>query len=333
MEAIIEKGQMGTLNIVPDVDNIIRHYSYYQDDQGYRIPSLAYQMGKHFNWNLHVAPSILINWPGKGPLAHQHISFSDFYLDIQKKVRERPKDEFKNKIILIGATAPSLFDNKTTPVAKIHPGVDILATSIDNLKNTRFLEDLPAWFRFGLAVLFLISAAWIQRRGFQTEYNKRFLWAGQVLLIILSWISLQWVFGSPKFYDLSAPFAFGALFLTLMGLRNKFVQDALEYRGLFRKTWVLFPSQATIRILSANEWEIKSWLKQYAPSALLYSLQRYPMLPGTMDLTLSNQWILITPGQPQDYHLPFKQLSEQVCLNTQDQQVLQNSLLSCLMKN
>jgi hypothetical protein len=252
-------------------------------------------MGKQFGWNTDIPSKTLINWPSQEPLAHQHISFSDFYLDLQKRNPSRPKDEFKNKIVIIGATAPSLFDNKTTPIATIHPGVDILATTIDNIKNQSVLLDVPPWLRWGLAVLFLVAAAWIQRRGFQSEYNKRFLWAGQVLLMVISWVSLQWAIGSPRFYDLSAPFAFGVLFLTLMGLKNKLVQDAWEYRGLFKSAWKEMPNEITLLWINADESSLKAWFLKHDTSTLIYSLQRYPMLPGMMDIALEKQWLVMLP--------------------------------------
>ena len=337
MDAIIAKGQIGTLNVVPDKDNIIRQYQYYRDDQGYRIPSVAYQMGKHFGWNTDIPSDVLINWVGKASAAHQHVSFSDFYLDLQKQHRTRASDEFKNKIVLIGATAPSLFDNKTTPVAKIHPGVDILATTIDNLKNGKAFGDLPEGLKFGLALFFLIFAAWTQRRGFQAEYNKRFLWAGQFLLLLLSWMSLQWALGSPRFFDLSAPFALGTLFLTLMGLRNKLVQDALEYRGLFKKLWLSVAPEKHLILLVIEETQLKQWIRLYARHSLVYSLQKYPLLPGVMDTAFANHWLLLIDTQVSTDHINqlthsthAKILSQNMCCNVHDIKELQTSIHRCL---
>lgn len=336
MDAIIAKGQIGTLNVVPDKDNIIRQYQYYRDEQGYRIPSLAYQMGKKFGWDLDIPNDVLINWTGKTSMTHQHVSFSDFYLDLQKQNKKRAPDEFKNKIVLIGATAPSLFDNKTTPIAKIHPGVDILATTIDNLKNNQAFGDLPQWLKFGLALFFLSFAAWTQRRGFQAEYNKRFLWAGQFLLLLLSWMSLQWALGSPRFFDLSAPFALGTLFLTLMGLRNKLVQDALEYRGLFKKLWLSVAPKRHLLILQIDESLLKQWIAQYARDTLAYSLQKYPLLPGVMDNAFANHWLLLIdinlPAEVIDQLIqtPNAQLFAKIlCDNIHDTSQLQSNIHQC----
>jgi adenylate cyclase len=44
-------------------------------------------------------------------------------------------DEFKGKIVLIGATASGLFDVKESPLSSQYPGVEVHATAIDNFLN------------------------------------------------------------------------------------------------------------------------------------------------------------------------------------------------------
>ena len=55
---------------------------------------------------------------------------------------------FKDKIVVIGANVPAgtgLNDNKNSPIAINHPGVDIQATAIDNILNNDFLKIIPQW--------------------------------------------------------------------------------------------------------------------------------------------------------------------------------------------
>lgn len=62
---------------------------------------------------------------------------------------------FKDKIVLIGANVPAgtgLNDNKNTPIAVNHPGVDIQATAIDNIINHDFLKIAPDWLNIIITI-------------------------------------------------------------------------------------------------------------------------------------------------------------------------------------
>ncbi|MDD3593818.1 MAG: adenylate/guanylate cyclase domain-containing protein [Candidatus Gastranaerophilales bacterium] len=48
--------------------------------------------------------------------------------------------EFKDKIVVIGATSPFLHDIKNTPISQNFPGVDIQATAVDNMFNQNFIN-------------------------------------------------------------------------------------------------------------------------------------------------------------------------------------------------
>jgi adenylate cyclase len=51
---------------------------------------------------------------------------------------------FKDKIVLMGATMAGAYDQKSSPVSKIYPGVEVQATAIDNLLNGQFVEPVDA---------------------------------------------------------------------------------------------------------------------------------------------------------------------------------------------
>jgi hypothetical protein len=82
---------------------------------------------------------VLLNWRGP-PFSYRTVSFADVFNDMLSRDRKRPPDEFTGKIVLVGSTAPSLFDTKPTPMASLHPGVEILATAIDNLMHDDYLR-------------------------------------------------------------------------------------------------------------------------------------------------------------------------------------------------
>lgn len=88
------------------------------------------------------------------PSGFSHIKYSA--IDIMEsyealKQGETPKInpiEFKDKVVLIGGNvsgAAGLNDNKNTPIAVLHPGVDIQATAVDNIMHNDFLKRIPNW--------------------------------------------------------------------------------------------------------------------------------------------------------------------------------------------
>jgi hypothetical protein len=154
---------------------------------------------------------ILLNWRGR-PLSYQRVSFHEVYLDLLKSKKTRPADEFAGKIVIIGSTAPSLFDLKTTPVAKAHPGVEILATAIDNLKNGDYLTELPSWIYIlvTLVSLVLLTVAFVYNID-QRVVNLTFT-VLQSCFLAVSYLALNF---STIFVDLTAPFTFSLVYFTV----------------------------------------------------------------------------------------------------------------------
>ena len=73
-----------------------------------------------------------------------------------------------------GATAPSLHDIHPTPLSPLAPGVDSLATVIDNALNDRQLMELPRAFQAGVAfVLCLALAGLAQRKSLDNRVDGR----------------------------------------------------------------------------------------------------------------------------------------------------------------
>ena len=57
--------------------------------------------------------------------------------------------DLAGKWVLVGFTAPGLFDLKPTPLAPIYPGVELHATLLDNLLTGDFLKAAPpGWCGF-----------------------------------------------------------------------------------------------------------------------------------------------------------------------------------------
>jgi adenylate cyclase len=189
--AALKGGRLGLHNIYPDADGIVRQYIVYRDDYGWKLPSLPARVARDFDWPELAAQSVLLNWRGP-PFSYQYVSFNDVFTDVGSKEKKRPQDEFKNKIVIIGSTAPSLFDIKPTPMSKMHPGVEILATAIDNFKHNDYLRFPEARVVYLLLTLCII---WATAWGFYNNVGRSkidiLFGASQFILIGISYASIN----------------------------------------------------------------------------------------------------------------------------------------------
>jgi len=91
---------------------------------------------------------VLINYLGPAK-TFSHYSISDI---LHGKL---PKGTFKNKIVLVGATAIGIYDMRNTPFDSVFPGLEIHATVMDNVLKNNFIHR-PKWTKLIDAVIILI---------------------------------------------------------------------------------------------------------------------------------------------------------------------------------
>jgi adenylate cyclase len=211
-EAMLKPGRIGTHNIYPDRDGIVREYRLYRDDYGWRIPSLPLVVGQAVGGKVPDQESMLLNWRG-GPFTYHYASFSDVYLDMTAKAPKRSKNEFTGKIVIIGSTAPSLFDLKATAMAKTHPGVEILATAIDNVKNGDYLRfwrgSLP-YLMMSLLLVWLTAAAFY-RNVDRDRFNSIFS-SSQIALLAVSYVGINL---TDTYVDLTGPVTWAVAYFSV----------------------------------------------------------------------------------------------------------------------
>ena len=200
--AAIDSGRLGFNNIYPDKDGIVREYCLYRNDYGWKVPSIALKAGNALGYSAPATQNVLMNWRGK-PFTYQYVTFSDVLRDMTSRDKKRPPDEFTGKIVIIGSTAPSLFDLKATPMAKIYPGVEILATAIDNVKHGDYLHVWRGAFSyilFSLLLIWLTAAAFFMQAD-RDKLNKIFS-GSQIGLLIFSYVTIN---VTNTYLDLSGP--------------------------------------------------------------------------------------------------------------------------------
>src|SRR5215472_4269404 len=121
---------------------------------GWSLPSLPARVARGLGFAVPDKEAIVLGWRGlDGSFAR--VSFADLYEDFGRKKRMRPSDELKDRIVVIGASAAGLGDLRVTPVSTSHPGAEVLATAIDNLKNRRWMNRASDSARMALAAVLL----------------------------------------------------------------------------------------------------------------------------------------------------------------------------------
>lgn len=190
-KSVLESGRLGTHNIYPDSDGVARKYRMYHDEHGWRLPSLPLRVGRDLGYAGPDYVDILLNWRGR-PFTYRYVTFSDVFSDMQSKEQSRPPDEFRDKIVIIGSTAPSLFDIKATSMAREFPGVEILATAIDNLKHRDYIRS-PASSIPNLIIALLIvwaTAIALYRDPDSDRFNRVF-GLSQIGLLVFSYAMIN----------------------------------------------------------------------------------------------------------------------------------------------
>lgn len=155
----------GLINFTPDSDGVGRHHALYGDRSGWRFPSLAARITEAAQRPLPRSGEILLNWRS----GWRHISFSDLYRDGLREHPQRAPNEFTGKIVIIGTSAPGLMDFRVTPLGSTYPGVEILATALDNLARGDWLREVPrpATAPLALALIGLLAFGFARNIGAQ----------------------------------------------------------------------------------------------------------------------------------------------------------------------
>ena len=107
----------------------------------------------------------IITLPRQSQTAYQRIPLVQMVCSMQPEVcdagvtRHSP-EEFRDKIVLIGASAAGSYEVRPTAVSETAPGMFILTTALDNLLHNQGLTRAPQWFTIALVVLLAMLPAY-----------------------------------------------------------------------------------------------------------------------------------------------------------------------------
>ncbi len=230
LPAIVHK-PLGFNNGYVDKDGVLRRYrNFEQLKDGGVIQSLAMGVSPsldpatHAYWLEHFeqekgkvetenasSADVLINWRKK-PNLYPRVNFADVFAKAEGEPTTAQLPSMAGKIVIIGATAPSLHDVHPTPLSSAQNGVDALATSIDNALHRRVMYELPKWLAATVAVLL---CAVISLWSYHTSVSRlsQAMVALPSVLLGVSFVSLH---SSQFFIDLHLSAALAILYLALL---------------------------------------------------------------------------------------------------------------------
>jgi adenylate cyclase len=205
-----EQWRAGTINFVEDADGVGRRYRLRtRFGGGWELLSLPARVALDLGWPLPDADDLLLAWRG-GVGGFRHVSYSDLYEDFNRAQRERPGDEFRGKIVVVGATAAGLQDLRVTPIASLHPGAEILATALDDLKNGRRMRAAPPWQPFLVALGLVLAVFELFRRNVAVTRSGAALGAASAGVLGLGWWASDQLVRLPLLAPLAAGWGYYA---------------------------------------------------------------------------------------------------------------------------
>ncbi|MBV1689729.1 adenylate/guanylate cyclase domain-containing protein [Novosphingobium sp. G106] len=219
----------GLINFTGDSDGVGRHHTLYRDRKGWRFPSLAARVMRDLHHPLPPQQEVLLNWRRDW----KHVSFADVYLDSLREHPLRPKDEFKGKLIVVGTAAPGLLDLRLTPLSSTYPGVQILATALDNLDRGDWLREVPRPSMAPFALLLIAVVAIGLARNVSANRLGYVMLAITAASVLVGALALA----NGVFVPLFGPLAFGWAFY-LSGSAIAYLEERtqrLRTSGMFKR--------------------------------------------------------------------------------------------------
>jgi CHASE2 domain-containing sensor protein len=267
-QAVLEGGRLGTHNIYPEPDGVVRRYRLWHEEDGWRLPSLPLRVALDRGAGAPGSRDILLNWRGK-PFTYDYVTFSDVFFDMQRKERSRPPDEFRDRIVIIGSTAPGLFDIKPTSMARAFPGVEILATAIDNLEHRDWIRT-PAspWPNALIALLIVWATAISLYRNPDSDRFNGVFGLSQAGLMVFSYATINF---TSYFINLTGPVFIGLIFYSVARVYSTATARVLERSAVAQTLQSRGGRGATLLLvqLRADDFDVPPRFVRKLRSALL----------------------------------------------------------------
>lgn len=257
--AALDQGRLAFLNVYPDRDNVIRQYPMGLAHDGWAFDSYATSIARSARNDVSAAAPLAnqthdaaaqakafwLNWRGPA-FSYRYVSIKD----LLPGASENPAliELLRGATVIIGATAPALQDLKSTPVGAPYPGVEILATAIDNVKNGDSIEVAPGWLGGLVAAGFIVVLGYLFIRGFKPDQINLVFLGIQVALVGLAWLMLSFF---DYFLNFAGAVTYGAAFFAIAKISALQLMP-LGREALFRRLCAAKPTHAIVVALDVQ---------------------------------------------------------------------------------
>jgi adenylate cyclase len=185
-EVAVPSRVLADTHLDPDPDNVYRRVKLFSLFDGRIVPSpalgafLAAHPGTTLSLTgdtlvlgreripIDAVGSALLNFRGASGTHPSYSAAAVIQSELRLRQGESPaipgKDLFRDAYVLVGFSAPGLFDLRPAPVSGVYPGVEIHATSLDNLLSGDFLRLSPTPLMLALTLLITLLSGLVTAR-------------------------------------------------------------------------------------------------------------------------------------------------------------------------
>ncbi len=234
---------VGNVNFTPDRDGIFRRIPLVFSLGSQILPSLPLAVARRVDTEFSIPWKALDSFgqmviryhgPSGTYKSYSIASIINSYAQIQEgKEPQIPSETFRNKIILLGSSAPGLLDLRSTPLNAVCPGVEIQAAVIDNLLYKDFFRRTHLFVLLvfiGLLSLLVALGTSLLHKIWQFILFFLACLALPACAAVLAYISGYWLeFVGPAFAVVLGFMAAALLNYNIEGKQKRFIKSVFQY--------------------------------------------------------------------------------------------------------
>ena len=160
---------VGNSTFVQDKDGIYRRMPLLFSWNDLHLPSVPFALARVSDENMRLndipldsSNQMILRYHGPTGTypSYSVAAIINSYAQLQEGMSPQiPPETFKGKIVFIGGSAPGILDLRPTPFSPVYPGVEILATALDNILSKDYIRiPSPLVLFFFIGLLSLITA-------------------------------------------------------------------------------------------------------------------------------------------------------------------------------